>query len=178
MGPVGGQEMIVIFLLALILFGPKKLPELGRTIGRALSEFRRAQNELKATLQRHMNELEKENESLRELTRNFNGDVYSSNYHDSYNYDSRTYGTETQESISQPASQSTIAGASAIQGAEINPADQPWTNEAWAPANGTVPRGTSAAPATDGHEPADRQPHSPAENPAVAEPDSTEHAPA
>ena len=35
MGPVGVQEMIVIFLVALVLFGPKKLPELGKTIGKA-----------------------------------------------------------------------------------------------------------------------------------------------
>ena len=49
MGPVGVQEMIVIFLVALVLFGPKKLPELGKTIGKAITEFRRAQSELKST---------------------------------------------------------------------------------------------------------------------------------
>ena len=42
MGPLGVPEMMVIFLLALVLFGPKKLPELGRTLGKALTEFRRA----------------------------------------------------------------------------------------------------------------------------------------
>ena len=41
-GTLGMQEMIVIFMLALVLFGPKKLPELGRTIGKAITEFRRA----------------------------------------------------------------------------------------------------------------------------------------
>ena len=41
MGPVGVQEIIVIFLVALVLFGPKKLPELGKTIGKAITEFRR-----------------------------------------------------------------------------------------------------------------------------------------
>lgn len=60
MGPLGVQEMIAIFLIALILFGPKKLPELGRTLGKALSEFRRAKNELKATLETHLSELERE----------------------------------------------------------------------------------------------------------------------
>ena len=45
MGPVGVQEMIVIFLVALVLFGPKKLPELGKTIGKAITEFRRAQSD-------------------------------------------------------------------------------------------------------------------------------------
>jgi len=60
MGPLGGQEIVVIFLLALLLFGPKKLPELARTLGKALSEFRRAKNELRATFESHMYELEKE----------------------------------------------------------------------------------------------------------------------
>jgi sec-independent protein translocase protein TatA len=60
MGPLGVQEMIAIFLVALILFGPKKLPELGRTLGKALSEFRRAKNEFKASLETHLSELERE----------------------------------------------------------------------------------------------------------------------
>lgn len=69
MGPVGIQEMIVIFLVALVLFGPKKLPELGKTIAKAVSEFRRAQSDFKATLDREMQALERENESLKEVTR-------------------------------------------------------------------------------------------------------------
>jgi TatA/E family protein of Tat protein translocase len=60
MGPLGVQEIIAIFLVALVLFGPKKLPELGRTLGKALSEFRRAKNELKASLETHLSELERE----------------------------------------------------------------------------------------------------------------------
>ncbi len=162
MGPVGVPEMIFIFLLALVLFGPKKLPELGRTVGRAISEFRRAQNELKATLQHHMNELERESETVREVTRSFNSGY--SNYYDSYNYDSRTYGTETQESIAPPASQPAITGASAIQGAEVNPAAEPQPNEGYQTANGTVPRGAPGAAEVNGHDAA-HEPHSTAENP-------------
>ena len=60
MGPIGMQEMIAIFVIALVLFGPKKLPELGRTLGKALSEFRRAKNELKSTFESHLHELERE----------------------------------------------------------------------------------------------------------------------
>jgi len=60
MGPVGVPEMFLIFLLALLLFGPKKLPELGRMLGKGLSEFRRAKNELKSTFETHMRELERE----------------------------------------------------------------------------------------------------------------------
>jgi TatA/E family protein of Tat protein translocase len=60
MGPIGMQEMIALFVVALLLFGPKKLPELGRTLGKALTEFRRAKNELKTTFESHMQELERE----------------------------------------------------------------------------------------------------------------------
>jgi sec-independent protein translocase protein TatA len=60
MGPIGVQEMIAIFVIALVLFGPKKLPELGRMLGKGLSEFRRAKSELKATFESHLNELERE----------------------------------------------------------------------------------------------------------------------
>ncbi len=60
MGPIGVQEMIAIFVIALVLFGPKKLPELGRMLGKALSEFRRAKNELKSAFETHLQELERE----------------------------------------------------------------------------------------------------------------------
>ena len=49
-GPIGMPELIIILVIALIIFGPRKLPELGRSLGRSLSEFRRASNELKNTL--------------------------------------------------------------------------------------------------------------------------------
>jgi sec-independent protein translocase protein TatA len=44
-------ELIVIFVIALIIFGPRKLPELGRSLGRSLSEFKRASNELRNSLE-------------------------------------------------------------------------------------------------------------------------------
>jgi len=60
MGPFGVQEMMVIVILALLLFGPKKLPELARLLGKGMTEFRRAKNELKSTFDTHMRELERE----------------------------------------------------------------------------------------------------------------------
>jgi TatA/E family protein of Tat protein translocase len=51
MGPIGVPELIIIFVVALIVFGPKKLPELGRSLGKGMSEFRRASNELRSTLE-------------------------------------------------------------------------------------------------------------------------------
>ena len=48
---VGIPELIIILTIALIVFGPRKLPELGRSLGRSLNEFKRASNELKNTLE-------------------------------------------------------------------------------------------------------------------------------
>lgn len=51
MGSIGVPELILIFVVALLLFGPKKLPEIGRTIGKAMGEFRRATNDLQRSLE-------------------------------------------------------------------------------------------------------------------------------
>lgn len=48
---LGMPELIVIFVIALIVFGPKKLPELGKSLGKGLAEFKRASNELQRTLE-------------------------------------------------------------------------------------------------------------------------------
>jgi TatA/E family protein of Tat protein translocase len=66
---LGVPEMVIIFILALVLFGPRKLPELGRTIGKAMTEFRRASNDLKATFEREMHAIEQENRALQATTR-------------------------------------------------------------------------------------------------------------
>ena len=50
MGPLGFPEMLVIFVIALLVFGPRKLPELGRSLGKGISEFNRASNDLRNTL--------------------------------------------------------------------------------------------------------------------------------
>ncbi len=57
---LGFSEMFFIFLLALIIFGPKKLPEIGRQIGKALAEFKRASNEFKYQLESEMRQMETE----------------------------------------------------------------------------------------------------------------------
>ena len=57
---LGMPEMIFIFLLALVLFGPKKLPELGRQLGKALAEFKKASNEFKSQLEMEMMNIELE----------------------------------------------------------------------------------------------------------------------
>lgn len=60
MPPIGITELLAIFLLALLLFGPRKLPEIGRSLGRGLAEFRRASNELRATIEDEIQALEHE----------------------------------------------------------------------------------------------------------------------
>ena len=49
-GPIGMQEMLFIMAAALLIFGPRKLPELGRTLGRGMAEFRRATSDLKRSI--------------------------------------------------------------------------------------------------------------------------------
>jgi sec-independent protein translocase protein TatB len=61
MSCMGFSETIFLFFLALIIFGPKKLPEIARQVGKALNEFRRASNEFKAQLESEISQLEVEN---------------------------------------------------------------------------------------------------------------------
>ncbi len=141
MGPVGWQEMVIIFIVALVLFGPKKLPELGRTLGKAITEFRRASSELKATFEREMQSLERENESIKEATRSYTSDVYSS-YESGYDspYDYGAYGSDTHDSTaSNPTTVSESASLDAEKSSELTP-----SNGANAVA-GTVARSTGSA---------------------------------
>ena len=146
MGPVGVQEMMVIFLVALVLFGPKKLPELGKTIGKAITEFRRAQSELKATFETHMRELEKEGDSIKEVTRSFTNEItnHYTGYDSSY-YDSGAYGAGTPSTEANPSTVSVPAP----QGAEssVSPSETPAVNGTVARTSGNdSPEHPSGAP--------------------------------
>jgi sec-independent protein translocase protein TatA len=50
-GPIGMPELVLIFLVALLVFGPKKLPDLGRSLGKGIAEFKRASDDLKRTIE-------------------------------------------------------------------------------------------------------------------------------
>jgi Tat protein translocase TatB subunit len=62
-GTLGGPELFLVFVIALIVFGPRKLPEIGKSLGKMIAEFRRASNDLKRTI-----EDEVEADKLREMT--------------------------------------------------------------------------------------------------------------
>jgi sec-independent protein translocase protein TatA len=142
MGPVGTPELMFIILLALLLFGPKELPKIGRTIGKAMTEFRRAQAELKSTFDREMKNLERET-GLQELTAtsfqansyNYDQTSFDPSHYDASHYEGSWEGTETNTST---------GGASAIQGAVST---APLQLEA---ATGSIPNG-QPEPAHDDH---------------------------
>ena len=63
-GTLGGPELFLILLIALIVFGPRKLPEIGKSMGKMMAEFRKASNEFRQTI-----ENEVEAEKIRDATR-------------------------------------------------------------------------------------------------------------
>lgn len=63
LGPLGFTELLLIFGIALIVFGPRKLPEIGKSVGKALGEFKRATNDMKLTLEEEVR-LEDEKKDL------------------------------------------------------------------------------------------------------------------
>jgi TatA/E family protein of Tat protein translocase len=163
MGPLGWPETVFIFFLALILFGPKKLPELGRTVGKALTEFRRASSELKATFDREMKSLEQETESIREVANQYQAETYSydyssheSTYEGAYGYDG-SYGHEQHDSTATTPS---TLSASAPKDAESHAgAPEGTVAHGSEPASaGTVARDTQHTPAPE-TSPAPTAPH-------------------
>ena len=63
-GTLGGPELFLIFVVALIVFGPRKLPEIGKSLGKMMAEFRRASNDFRNTIESEV-EAEKIRESLK-----------------------------------------------------------------------------------------------------------------
>ena len=68
---LGFPEIVIIFIVALVIFGPRKLPELGRSLGKGLSEFKKASNELKRTWEDEVeavkHEVEVEQDELKKI---------------------------------------------------------------------------------------------------------------
>ena len=181
MGPVGVQEMIIIFIVALVVFGPKKLPELGKTVGKALTEFRRARDELKYTFDREMQAIERETSTVKQDLQKHVDEINTStndlphdHYHDSSgygndayydNYDSYSYGSEsTNTAIASSETTADTVGASATQGADnsISATDVALAQPAPpATLEGTIPIGSAEGTTVDS-EPRPRKPRGPA----------------
>jgi len=160
MGTLGIQEMIVIFVIALVLFGPKKLPELGRTIGKAITEFRRASNDLKASFEREMQTLERESQSISQVAQVTAGDIFNRAINYDPDHENRSLppaetawnpleAPQGESESADPATLSTstatdpsTVGASAVPGAESNEtvAEAVPSPEPVPAIEGTVPR--------------------------------------
>src|ERR1017187_1119850 len=80
MGPLGMPEMMFIFVLALVLFGPKKLPEIGRTAGKEINKSPKAWNELKSRFEREMKSLEQETDSIKTIATQYQYDTFNYDY--------------------------------------------------------------------------------------------------
>ncbi len=166
---LGWPEMMVIFVLALLLFGPKKLPEIGKQAAKALGEFRRASNELKdtwhremAAMERETQDIKKEAESVAQATSEYSSDY---NYDSSYDYGAYGY-PETGEAdgtaaVDGGASEATPADApaaeSSMESAAADPAQAAESAPTIVAAADTVPtNGASQAMAGPETEPAAR----------------------
>lgn len=113
-------ETVVIFLLALVMFGPKKLPELGRNVAKALGEFRRASSELKYTWDQQMRELERDTQDVKQATAQLENEIHSYSYDTSYDYmGDSAYDYPDSSSETASANEST-GGATAVQGADVD----------------------------------------------------------
>jgi TatA/E family protein of Tat protein translocase len=81
MGQLGFSELILIFVIALLVFGPKKLPELGKSLGKGLKEFKKATEELKSNWDEQLKDVEKSvNEvktTVTDATEDIKTDVYA-----------------------------------------------------------------------------------------------------
>src|SRR6476659_1567362 len=66
LGSIGMPELILIFVVALLVFGPRKLPEIGKSLGKGLAEFKRASDDLKKTIEQEIEQGKQEVSSVRE----------------------------------------------------------------------------------------------------------------
>ena len=65
-GSIGMPELVLIFVVALLVFGPKKLPEIGKSLGKGLAEFKKASDELKKTIESEIEQGKTEMSSVRD----------------------------------------------------------------------------------------------------------------
>ena len=75
MGPFGVTELILVFVVALLVFGPKKLPEIGKTLGKGMREFKKATDDLKSNWEDHIKETDSPIHDLKETIHEVKAEV-------------------------------------------------------------------------------------------------------
>ena len=68
-GSIGMPELVIILVIALIIFGPRKLPELGKSLGKSINEFKKASTELQNTLEQEIKLEEQKDETRQDRCR-------------------------------------------------------------------------------------------------------------
>ena len=110
MGPLGVQELIIIFVIALLIFGPKKLPELGKSLGKGLNEFKKATSEMKASWDEQMREVEnlkdEATKDIKEAERDLRKEFYESQTAKTSKDSSNGQGAESEPVHSEQATES------------------------------------------------------------------------
>ena len=155
MGPLGWQETIFIFVLALLVFGPKKLPQLGKDLAKVMGEFRRHTADLKGTWDRELAAMERETgvgEATRQIDRELTAasvdetyhgtsSSYDSGYDHGYGVDqsaalsaSTTIGTDSMGTTEHMGTHPSADGATATQGAGTSVAELEPPSESAEPA--------------------------------------------
>ena len=98
MGQLGFSEMLVIFIIALLVFGPKKLPELGKSLGKGIREFKKATEELKSSWEDQVKDIATPLNEVKRDIHNMGQDVKSDFYK------SLEAASETPQQPQQPSS--------------------------------------------------------------------------
>ena len=148
MGPLGVPELIFIFVLALLIFGPKKLPQLGKTFGKSMAEFRRASNDLRSTFQHEMDAIDRESQEVKDVAQEVKKDLDTSSYFEdgddeSYDYDDTPYPEKSSSSSStDDSAKSSDNKTTQTAGASANGADTATS----ASHDGTPPEGETPPP--------------------------------
>ena len=147
MGPLGVPELIFIFVLALLIFGPKKLPQLGKTFGKSMAEFRRASNDLRSTFQHEMDAIDRESQEVKDVAQEVKKDLDTSSYFEdgddeSYDYDDTPYPEKSSSSSTDDSAKSSDNKTTQTAGASANGADTATS----ASHDGTPPEGETPPP--------------------------------
>ncbi len=150
-GSLGLPELLFIFALALVIFGPKRLPQVGRTVGRGLAEFRKASTDLRRTINAELIDEDLKSadprkivrDSLRDMKKGLDGDLRAAT---GTKAGPRRDEPEAHDKTGAAAEDSTTGGGSSesVSSSEQGPESQEPSSEPEPPivaAKGAVPRG-------------------------------------